>query len=52
VHELHIVNLNAGFDDKHHRWIIVDMEFCLTCKEKLTHTVRDAQLEAELMIHR
>jgi hypothetical protein len=52
VGELHIVNLNAGFDDKNYRWIIIDREFCLRCKEKLTHTVREAQLEAELMIHR
>jgi hypothetical protein len=52
VHELYTVNLNAGFDNENHRWIIIDREFCLTCKEKLTHTVREAQLEAELMIHR
>jgi hypothetical protein len=52
VGELHTVNLNAGFDDKHHRWIILDREFCLRCKEKLAHTVREAQPEAELMIHR
>jgi hypothetical protein len=52
VNELHIVNLNAGFDDKNHRWIIIDREFCWTCKQRLTETVHEVVLEAELMIHR
>ncbi|MFZ0512216.1 MAG: hypothetical protein WAM14_11470 [Candidatus Nitrosopolaris sp.] len=52
VDELHTVNLYAGFDDENHRWIIIDREFCWRCKKRLTDTVREAQLEAELMIHR
>jgi hypothetical protein len=52
VDELHTVNLYAGFDDKNHRWIIIDKEFCWRFNEKLTHSVRYAQVEAELMIHR
>jgi hypothetical protein len=52
VNELHIVNLYAGFDDKNHRWIIIDREFCWRSKQRLTDIVREAVLEAELMIHR
>ena len=42
VDELHTVNLYAGFDDKNHRWIIIDREFCRRCKQRLTNTVREA----------
>jgi hypothetical protein len=52
VDEFHTVNLYVGFDDKDNRWIIIDREFCWRCKQKLTDTVREAQLEVELMIHR
>ena len=52
VGELHAVTLYTGFDDKNHRWIIIDREFCWKCKQRLTNTVREAQLEVELMIHR
>ena len=49
VDELHTVNLNAGFDDENHRWIIIDREFCWRCKQRLTDTVREPQ---PLMIKR
>jgi hypothetical protein len=52
VQELHTVTLYAGFNDKNHRWIIFDREFCWRCKQRLTDTVHEAVLEAELMIHR